>query len=217
MEGRSVNTSIRIVIADDHRLMLDGLKQGLDSLPDIAVVGTAVDGTTLKDLVTATNPDVLLVDVEMPGMSGLSAISQIQDLPPTIIVTMHTAESYRTSAAEAGAVAFLSKGLPLPDLAAAIRAVHDGHNLFDVDIDTVLADYRTPRLSSRAATVTERERDVLRCLVQGISSTEDIADELYISQKTVKNHLASIYEKLGVNDRAQAVVESIKLGLDREW
>jgi len=212
-----VNTSIRIVIADDHRLMLDGLKQGLDSLPDIAVVGTAVDGTTLKDLVTATTPDVLLVDVEMPGMSGLSAISQIQDLPPTIIVTMHTAESYRTSAAEAGAVAFLSKSLPLPDLAAAIRAVHDGHNLFDVDIDTVLADYRTPRLSSRAATVTERERDVLRCLVRGISSTEDIADELYISQKTVKNHLASIYEKLGVNDRAQAVVESIKLGLDREW
>jgi len=67
MEGRSVNTSIRIVIADDHRLMLDGLKQGLDSLPDIAVVGTAVDGTALKDLVTATNPDVLLVDVEMPG------------------------------------------------------------------------------------------------------------------------------------------------------
>lgn len=212
-----MNTSIRIVIADDHRLMLDGLKQGLDSLPDIAVVGTAVDGTTLKDLVTATNPDVLLVDVEMPGMSGLSAISQIQDLPPTIIVTMHTAESYRTSAAEAGAVAFLSKSLPLPDLAAAIRAVHDGHNLFDVDIDTVLAGYRTPRLSSRAATVTERERDVLRCLVRGISSTEDIADELYISQKTVKNHLASIYEKLGVNDRAQAVVESIKLGLDREW
>lgn len=212
-----MNTSIRIVIADDHRLMLDGLKQGLDSLPDIAVVGTAVDGTTLKDLVTATTPDVLLVDVEMPGMSGLSAISQIQDLPPTIIVTMHTAESYRTSAAEAGAVAFLSKSLPLPDLAAAIRAVHDGHNLFDVDIDTVLADYRTPRLSSRAATVTERERDVLRCLVRGISSTEDIADELYISQKTVKNHLASIYEKLGVNDRAQAVVESIKLGLDREW
>ncbi len=212
-----MNTSIRIVIADDHRLMLDGLKQGLDSLPDITVVGTAVDGTALKGLVETSTPDVLLVDVEMPEMSGLSAISQITDLPPTIVVTMHTAESYRRSAREAGAVAFLSKGLPLPDLAAAIRAVHDGCNLFDADIDAVLADYRTPRLSSRAATVTERERDVLRCLVRGISSTEDIADELYISQKTVKNHLASIYDKLGVNDRAQAVVESIKLGLDREW
>ena len=212
-----MSTSIRIVIADDHRLMLDGLTQGLDSLPDITVVGTAVDGAALKDLVAASNPDVLLVDVEMPGMSGLSAISQIPNLPPTIVVTMHTADAYGKSAREAGAVAFLSKGLPLPALAAAIRAVHDGRDLFDVDIDDVVAEYGTPRLSSRAEAITERERDVLRCLVQGISGTEDIADELYISQKTVKNHLASIYEKLGVNDRAQAVVEAMKLGLDRDW
>jgi DNA-binding NarL/FixJ family response regulator len=85
------------------------------------------------------------------------------------------------------------------------------------DLNVVLDRYRTPTLSQRAETVTNRERDVLRCLVQGISSTDDIAEELYISQKTVKNHLASIYEKLGVNDRAQAVVEAMKLGLDRDW
>ncbi len=212
-----MNNPIRIVIADDHQLMLDGLKQGLDSLPDITVVGTAVDGATLIEVVEAVDADVLLVDVEMPGMSGLSAISRLRDLPPTIVVTMHTADEYGKSAQEAGAVAFLSKALPLPDLAAAIRAVDDGRILFDPDIDAVLADYRTPRLSSRAATITDRERDVLRCLVQGVSGTVDIADELYISQKTVKNHLASIYEKLGVNDRAQAVVEAMKLGLDRDW
>jgi len=208
---------IRVVIADDHQLMLDGLKQGLDSLPDIHVVGTAVDGSALGDVVASTEPDVLLVDVEMPGMSGISAISRLDDLPPTIVVTMHTAEAYGKSAREAGAVAFLSKALPLPDLAAAIRAVADGQHLFDHDLDLILADYRTPQLSTRAETITERERDVLRCLVQGISGTEDIADELYISQKTVKNHLASIYEKLSVNDRAQAVVEAMKLGLDRKW
>ena len=212
-----MNTPIRVVIADDHQLMLDGLKQGLNSLPDIDVVGTAVDGTSLGDVVANARPDVLLVDVEMPGMSGLSAISRLTDLPPTIVVTMHTAESYGKSAREAGAVAFLSKGLPLPDLAAAIRAVADGQHLFDQDLDEVLSGYRTPQLSSRAEAITERERDVLRCLVQGISGTEDIADELYISQKTVKNHLASIYEKLSVNDRAQAVVEAMKLGLDRKW
>ncbi|MCL1592998.1 MAG: response regulator transcription factor [Actinomycetia bacterium] len=212
-----MNTPIRVVIADDHRLMLDGLKQGLTSLPDIDVVGTAVDGTSLGAVVAHAKPDVLLVDVEMPGMSGLSAISRLKDLPPTIVVTMHTAESYGKSAREAGAVAFLSKGLPLPDLAAAIRAVADGQYLFDQDLDEVLSGYRTPQLSSRAEAITERERDVLRCLVQGISGTEDIADELYISQKTVKNHLASIYEKLSVNDRAQAVVEAMKLGLDRKW
>jgi len=212
-----MNTPIRVVIADDHQLMLDGLKQGLDSLPDIRVVGTAVDGSTLGAVVERTEPDVLLVDVEMPGMSGISAISRLDNLPPTIVVTMHTAEAYGKSAREAGAVAFLSKALPLPDLAAAIRAVADGQHLFDRDLDRILADYRTPQLSTRAETITERERDVLRCLVQGISGTQDIADELYISQKTVKNHLASIYVKLSVNDRAQAVVEAIKLGLDRKW
>ena len=104
----------------------------------------------------------------------------------------------------------------MPDLAAAIRAVNAGVDLFDAD-EATLADHRTPTLLPQAEAITDREREVLRCLVQGISSTEDIADELYISQKTVKNHLASIYEKLGVNDRAQAVVEAMKLGLDRDW
>lgn len=207
---------IRVVIADDHRLMLDGLAQGLAAIPDIDVVGTVESGTDLADAVRRYRPDVLLVDVEMPGQSGLSAISQIRDLPATLVVTMHTAEEYGASARDAGAKGFLSKGLPLPDLAAAIRAVNAGVDLFDAD-EATLADHRTPTLLPQAEAITDREREVLRCLVQGISSTEDIADELYISQKTVKNHLASIYEKLGVNDRAQAVVEAMKLGLDRDW
>ncbi len=207
---------IRVVIADDHQLMLDGLRQGLDSLPDIQVVGTVTDGSELPATVESVQPDVLLVDVEMPKVSGLSAISTMDALPPTLIVTMHTADEYGATAREAGARGFLSKGLPLPDLAAAIRAVADGVDLFEAD-EGVLSSYARPKLSSRAESITGRERDVLRCLVQGISSTDDIADELYISQKTVKNHLASIYEKLGVNDRAQAVVEAMKLGLDREW
>jgi len=211
-----MNTVIRVVIADDHQLMLDGLSQALDSLPDISVVGTAVDGVDLERVVKATRPDVLLVDVEMKTMSGLAAIRKIEDLPPTLVVTMHTADDYGNSAIEAGAKGFLSKGLPLPALAAAIRAANTGYGSFIVD-ETDLSEFRAPTLSVRAEAITERERDVLRCLVQGISSTEDIADELYISQKTVKNHLASIYEKLGVNDRAQAVVEAIKLGLDRDW
>ena len=211
-----MSQQIRVVIADDHQLMLDGLRQGLDSLPDIKVVGTVVDGSELPAEVSTKRPDVLLVDVEMPKVTGLSAISKMETLPPTIIVTMHAAEEYAATAREAGARGFLSKGLPLPDLAAAIRAVAAGIDLFEAD-DAVLERYATPTLSSRAESITDRERDVLRCLVQGISSTDDIADELYISQKTVKNHLASIYEKLGVNDRAQAVVEAMKLGLDRDW
>ncbi len=209
---------IRVVIADDHQMMLDGLTTALDSLPDIEVIGTVTDGSMLGAMVEARNPDVLLVDVEMPGMSGLAAIQAIAPLPPTLVVTMHTASEYGRAAQEAGAVGFLSKGLPLPDLAAAIRAAHDQQILFDATtLDSVLDRYRTPQLSPRAEAVTSRERDVLRCLVRWISSTDDIAEELYISQKTVKNHLASIYEKLGVNDRAQAVVETLKLGLDKDW
>jgi DNA-binding NarL/FixJ family response regulator len=199
-------------------MMLDGLRTALDSLPDIEVVGTATDGSMLRATVEDRSPDVLLVDVEMPGMSGLAAIKTITSLPPTLVVTMHTADDYGRAAQEAGAVGFLSKGLPLPDLAAAIRAAHDRQNLFDApELETVLERYRTPQLSRRAQAVTGRERDVLRCLVRGISSTSDIAEELFISHKTVKNHLASIYEKLGVNDRAQAVVEAMRLGLDRDW
>lgn len=209
---------IKVVIADDHRILLDGLTQALDSLPDIKVSGSVDDGANIKQAIAMYQPDVLLVDVEMPGTSGLSAISNIADLPPTIVVTMHTAEEYGSSAQQAGAVGFLSKAAPLPELAAAIRAVDDGHNLYETDdVPTLLAQYRIPRLSSAAETITDREREVLRCLVRGISRTEDLAEELFISQKTVKNHLASIYEKLGVNDRAQAVVEAMKLGLDKEW
>ncbi len=209
---------IRVLIADDHRILLDGLTQALDSLPDIKVAGTVDDGARIEKAVATYQPHVLLVDVEMPGTSGLSAISRITDLPPTIVLTMHTAEEYESSARQAGAVGFLSKATPLPELAAAIRAVDDGEDLSEADdLPELLTRYRTPRLSSAAETITDREREVLQCLVRGISRTEDLAEELFISQKTVKNHLASIYEKLGVNDRAQAVVEAMKLGLDKEW
>ena len=209
---------IRVLIADDHRILLDGLTQALDSLPDIKVNGTVTDGTEIGEAIARYQPDVILVDVEMPGQSGLSAISAIENLPPAIVVTMHTADEYASSARQAGAVGFLSKATPLPELAAAIRAVDDGHDLYDTDdLDALLAEYRSPRLSSAAETITDREREVLQCLVRGISRTDGLAEELFISQKTVKNHLASIYEKLGVNDRAQAVVEAMKLGLDKEW
>jgi DNA-binding NarL/FixJ family response regulator len=106
---------------------------------------------------------------------------------------------------------------PLPDLAAAVRAVCDQVDLFsEPDLVAALEPYREARLSPGANLLTPRERELLSLLAGGISSTEDLADELYISQKTVKNHLASIYSKLHVSDRAQAAVEAIRLGLDKE-
>lgn len=208
---------IRIAIADDHRLLLEGLAQALDGVPDITVVGTATDGSQFMTVVGDTSPDVLLVDIEMPEVEGISAIRRLGGVPPAIVVTMHTGDDQRRKAVAAGAAGFLSKSTPLPDLAAAIRAVGDGRNLMsDEALDATLDEYRQPNLDEGAAALTEREREVLKLLASGVSSTADLADELFISQKTVKNHLASIYLKLAITDRAQAVVEAIRLGLHRD-
>jgi DNA-binding NarL/FixJ family response regulator len=207
---------IRVVIADDHRLLLEGLREALSSMPDIDVVGTAVDGEELLERVEELAPDVLVVDIDMPKLDGLSALRAMEDPPPSLVVTMHTDERHRADAQRVGAAAFLSKAAPLPDLAAAIRAANHGEQLFGPDFDEILDRHRSPVLDAGAAALTPRERELLALLASGESSTEQLAYRLYISQKTVKNHLASIYEKLGVTDRAQAAVEAIRLGLHRD-
>ncbi len=203
---------IRVVIADDHNLLLDGLAQALDRVPDISVVGTAADGRELLAALETAAADVVLVDYEMPHLDGLKALRRLASPPPTIVVTMHSGDELRREAERAGAIGFLSKSTPLPDLAAAVRAAHAGERLF-VDIDATLDRHREAQLDAGAAALTQRERELLALLAGGVSSTEDIADAMFISQKTVKNHLANIYEKLAVTDRAQAAVEAIRLGI----
>lgn len=208
---------IRTVIADDHRLLLEGLQAALDSLPDISVVASAGDGKELLEVLASVEADVLLVDIEMPRLSGIAALRELGGHPPAIVVTMHTDDQQRRRAAAGGAVGFLSKSTPLPDLAAAIRAAAAGERFVDIDdLDDLLDRYRSPLLDPGAAALTERERELLSLLASGVSGTVELADRLYISQKTVKNHLASIYEKLAVTDRAQAAVAAIRLGLHRE-
>ena len=205
---------IRVAIADDHRLLLEGLAQALAAVPDITVVATAQDGAALLEAVGAHEPDVVLVDLEMPGMGGEEVLRRLGGEPPAIVVTMHADERHRGLAERAGAVGFLSKAIPLPDLAAAVRAAVAGERLLGPEpLAEVLARHRTPQLDPGASALTERERELLGLLAAGHSSTEELAERMFISQKTVKNHLASIYEKLGITDRAQAVVEAIRLGL----
>lgn len=208
---------IDVVIADDHRLMLESLAEALDSIPDIRVVATASDGRELIDAAREHRPRVLLVDIDMPQVTGIAALRELPGDVPAIVVTMHTGETERHQAQAAGAVGFLSKATPLPDLAAAVRAAASGEDMMNADeLDDVLSRHRAPQLDAGAASLTAREREILRLLAQGVSATDELADVLFISQKTVKNHLANIYDKLAVADRAQAAVEAIRLGLHKD-
>jgi len=206
---------IRVLIADDHQMFADGLSGALSSVPDISVVGVLADGTGVSNAVEQYLPNVVLMDLEMPDVGGIEAMRRLTDDTPVIVVTMHAGPAQRSEALEAGAAGFLPKSASLSDLAAAIRAVASGtllHWTSDAERTEILDRYRTPRLDPAAESLTPREIELLSLLGQGVSSTGELADRLYISQKTVKNHLASIFSKLSIADRTQAAVEAIRLG-----
>jgi DNA-binding NarL/FixJ family response regulator len=204
---------ISIAIADDHTLFADGLAEALGSLPDITVRAVARDGASLLEAIKDAVPDVLLIDLEMPGIDGLHTLELTHGRIPTIVVTMHADDEHRAQVVAAGAAGFLSKSAPLSDLAAAIRAAHGGVRFLDATtLRSVLDQYREPVLDPGAALLTAREREILALLGQGVTTTDELATRLFISPKTVKNHLASIFDKLSIEDRAQAAVEAIRLG-----
>ncbi|MGA7272038.1 MAG: response regulator transcription factor [Acidimicrobiia bacterium] len=209
---------IRVWIADDHTLFAQGLRRGLEALPDIRVVGLAATGTELLEGIKTQPAEVCIADLEMPGGGGAAILKGIHDTP-VIIVSMHADETERKAAATAGAAGFFSKSAPLSVIASAIRAVAAGERLDILDQtanDPVLEQYSEPELDPGAASLTDREREILAHLARGVSATDELAEMLFISQKTVKNHLASIFQKLAVSDRTQAAVEAIRLGLDLE-
>ncbi|HUG07787.1 MAG TPA: response regulator transcription factor [Acidimicrobiia bacterium] len=206
------------MIADDHQLFADGLSQALNSLPDTRVVGVVNSGPDLKNSLESQPAEVSIVDIEMPGGDGIDAISVVSKQTRAIVVSMHADDQQRERAAKAGALGFFSKGVPLATLAAAVRAVADGHSLIelsDEERDSLLESYSEATLDPGAASLTPREREILQLLAVGVSATDELADRLYISQKTVKNHLASIFQKLAVSDRTQAAIEAIRLGISK--
>lgn len=207
---------IRVAIADDHQLFAEGIRDALDRVPDIRVVGVSGDASNLLESLAGQPADVLMIDLEMPGGGG-EAVLAASPSAPTIVVSMHVTPPIRRQLLEAGAAAVLSKSTRLSDLAAAIRATHSGYRLDGSDAEdrAILDDNQAPQLDPGAASLTDRERELLGLLASGTSSTEELAEELFISQKTVKNHLASIFQKLSVADRTQAAVEAIRLGLGR--
>lgn len=212
--------AIRILIVDDHPLIRQGLKKVLELEEEISVVGEAANGEEALDLSRKLKPDVVLMDVNMPGMGGIEATARIRgDVPSTkvLILTIHDDDGYVMQTMRGGAAGYLLKDVEPRNLVDAIRIVHKGGSYIHPTIAAKLMG-EINRLSTggkppkAVQTLTRREIDVLRCLARGCSN-RDIAGELFISEKTVKNHISSIFHKLNVTDRTQALIKGLKMNL----
>ena len=182
------------------------------------VVVMATDGRSLLEKLSSQPADVVLIDLDMPGLNGVEVLSRLPKPDRALVVSMHADSATAEAVKRSGAGGFFSKGTSLVDLAAGIRAVAGGARLMSLtaeELTAALREHLKPVLDEGAASLTEREKEILSLLANGVSSTEDLADRLFISQKTVKNHLASIFGKLAVADRTQAAIEAIRLGLTR--
>jgi two-component system, NarL family, response regulator DegU len=211
--GTRVST-VRVVIADDHSLVRQGLRRYLDMAEDIEVVGEAADGAETLALVEQTKPDIALLDIRMPEMDGLEAARRIRDKHPDVGVIMLTAYDDRQFVVEAvrsGARGYVLKARDAEHLIQTVRLVAGGNMVIDPQLVVALAEElsQAKERDRRAETLTAREVEVLQLLAFG-HTNRDIAEKLYISPDTVKTHLEHIFEKLGASDRTAAVAEALR-------
>lgn len=211
---------IKILIADDHLLIRQGLRLVLDTEPDLELVGEASDGSEALRLCKKLKPDVVLMDLRMPTMDGLTAIESLRVEQPEIavvILTTFNEDDLMLRGLQAGARGYLLKDTDRSTLFDTIRAAARGETLLKPEIMArVLSQANAPKtVSSESVNLTERELDVLAMVARGERSKE-IAVKLGISERTVKAHLASIYGKLGVDSRAAAIAVALEKGLMRK-
>jgi DNA-binding NarL/FixJ family response regulator len=213
---------IRVLIADDQSLVRTGFKMILDAEPDIEVVGEAGDGAAAVTMARTLRPDVVLMDVRMPGTDGITAAGQVTaGLPGTrvLILTTFDLDDYVHAGLRAGASGFLLKDVPAPDLVTAIRTVAAGDSVLSPGATRRLIERFGPLLAAPApaatdalAALTSREREVFGLVAQGRSNRE-IADTLYLSEGTVKIHVSRLLGKLGLRDRVHAVILAYEAGI----
>ena len=210
--------TIRVLVVDDHELLRAGLVTVLASDPAIEVVAQAPDGPTAVSLAMELRPDVVLMDVEMPGGDGITAIAQLRERAPSIrclVLTMFDLDDYVVEALRAGAAGFLLKTTDPAVLTASVRSCAAGETTLGPSVIARLVDSYVAHPSIPAPGIdqlTHRELDVLRSMAKGLSNAE-IADELFLAETTVKTHVARILAKLGVRDRVQAVVLAHRSGM----
>jgi DNA-binding NarL/FixJ family response regulator len=216
--------AIRVLVVDDQTLIREGLASLLMMQPDLEVVGKAADGRAAIELAAAHTPDVVLMDVRMPGSNGIAATREIHQRWPDvriIVLTTFDDDEYVYEALRAGAAGYLLKNADPDHLARAIRAVHAGQSILDPAVTQKVIRHFTRATAAQPAQITlterltDRERAVLRGMVDGLSNGA-IAEQLSLSEGTVKNHLTHIFQKLDVKDRAQAVRRAIEWGLLHE-
>lgn len=211
--------SIRLVLADDHTMLRDGLRRSLED-EGFTVVGEASDGFEAVELAGRLQPDVVLMDVTMPNCDGVEATRQISATAPdvrVVMLTMHADREVLQAAIGAGAAGYLVKDCSIDEIAETVRMAVDDDSSVSPAIAASMLDQVRDLSGPEGGPdqiVTKREVEVLQLIADGCSTTE-VAERLYISQKTVKNHLASIYQKLDARDRTQAVLQAVRMGIVR--
>lgn len=212
-------SNIKILIADDHAVVREGTRQILEQEPDMDVIGEAADGEEAIRLAGSLKPDVAIVDISMPKMDGIEATRQIKALYPTMVVLILSAyddDQFVFSLLEAGAAGYLLKSVRGSELVEAVRAVYNGESALHPSIARkvlnrfVPAPDKSPK-QEPSEVLTDRELEVLKLATRGLSNQE-IADELFLSLRTVQAHISHIFNKLQVSSRTEAVVRALKEG-----
>jgi DNA-binding NarL/FixJ family response regulator len=210
-----VTVSFRVVVADDHTLVRQSVTKAVRSEAGIEVVGEASDGPSTLRAVEQHEPDLLVLDIAMPGADGLAVAERLRRERPALrilFLSMHDDDASLQRAVGLGANGFVSKSASIEELLEAIRAVRDGGSYLSSNVASRVMDLAAGRSSTTTLGLTSREREILELLTTGHRPGE-IATQLFLSVKTVKNHLTSVYQKLGVETGAQAVAEAYRQGL----
>src|SRR5215213_54036 len=215
----SMNDTIRVLIADDHPLFREGMRGRLDRVADVAVVGEAASGEEAVELALELKPDVVLMDIKMPGLNGIEATREILRANPRVgvlMLTMFEDDDSVFAAMRAGAKGYLLKDSGGEGVVYAIRAVTSGEAVFGPGVaERIIGYFSAPRSAAPQRAfpeLTEREEEILSLVAQG-KSNQEIARQLFVSLKTVRNHVSNILVKLQVADRAQAVIRARDAGI----